>query len=88
MTFETREKVLVILDQMGKFSFIDTFIICFMVVSFYVIIQEKFNDYGLWVEIIVQPVTGVNTFAVGTLLCCFYSHLLLYFDEKYAKKHY
>jgi len=77
-----RKKALVILDQLGKFSFIDLYVMIFMAVSFYITIA--FTEFGVGVDmaIKVEIEQGVTLFAIMTLLSMFYSMLFLYFHEQ------
>ena len=87
MTQEIREGILIFLDQMGKFSFIDLFVSCYMLVSFYVDINEQLphNGYGINLKVVVEPDVGLNTFVIGTIISMIFSHFFLYLDAKYAK---
>lgn len=84
-----REGILIFLDQMGKFSFIDLFVSLYMIVSFYVDITEQLphNGVGFNLKVVVEPDVGLNTFVIGTVISMIFSHLLLYLDAKYAKPH-
>lgn len=81
----TRSWILEILDQLGKFSFIDLFVCMFMVVSFYVRINEQIQEYGLTVHITVEPDIGMTTFVIGTIISMIYNHIFIYLDVKYSK---
>ena len=88
MKQENREAVLIFLDQLGKFSFIDLFVSLYMIVSFYVSITEQIpNSYGINVKVVVEPDVGLNTFVIGTVISMVFSHFFLYLDAKYAKPH-
>ena len=82
-----REAIIIVLDQMGKFSFIDLFVSLYMIVSFYVSITEQFKGYGVNVKIVVEPDVGLNTFVIGTALSMLFSHFFLFLDAKYTKPH-
>eukprot|EP01083_Nonionella_stella_P088628 247109_1 len=78
-----RKKGLLLLDQLGKYSFIDLYVCIFMVVSFYLTITEQTRSgLGINVAVVVQIDTGVTTFAVATLVSMVYSMVFLYFDEQ------
>ena len=82
-----REAIIIVLDQMGKFSFIDLFVSLYMIVSFYVSISEEAKGYGVNVKIVVEPDVGLNTFVIGTVLSMLFSHFFLFLDAHYAKPH-
>ena len=82
-----REAIIIVLDQMGKFSFIDLFVSLYMIVSFYVEITEQLKGYGVDVKIVVEPDVGLNTFVIGTALSMLFSHFFLFLDAHYAKPH-
>jgi len=84
---ERREAILIFLDQMGKFSFIDLFVSLYMIVSFYVSITESVQGYGINLKVVVEPDVGLNTFVIGTVISMIFSHFFLYLDAKYAKPH-
>merc|ERR1712154_528376 len=79
-----RQSIIIFLDQMGKFSFIDLFVSLYMIVSFYVSISEIFHGYGLNIKVVVEPDIGLNTFVIGTVISMIFSHYFLYLDAKYA----
>ena len=49
-----RKKALVILDQLGKFSFIDLYVMIFMAVSFYITINFEWHGVGIDMAIKVR----------------------------------
>jgi len=82
-----REAIIIFLDQMGKFSFIDLFVSLYMIVSFYVSITEQLKGFGLNIKVVVEPDVGLNTFVIGTAISMIFSHFFLFLDAKYAKPH-
>mmetsp|Transcript_8254 Transcript_8254/g.13489 ORF Transcript_8254/g.13489 Transcript_8254/m.13489 type:complete len:670 (+) Transcript_8254:46-2055(+) len=81
-----RKKGLFVLDQLGKYSFIDLYVCIFMVVSFYLTITEELqNGLGVEVAVVVELDIGVTLFAIITLLSMVYSMMFIFFDEQ--KRH-
>ena len=87
MKQSNREGIIIFLDQMGKFSYIDLFVSLYMIVSFYVSITKELKGYGINIKVVVEPDIGLNTFVIGTAISMIFSHFFLYLDAKYAKPH-
>eukprot|EP00483_Globobulimina_turgida_P003036 UN03041 len=77
MKQKKREQILVFLDQVGKFSFIDLFVTLCMVLAFYVNITEQFKGFGLNLKVVVEPDVGINTFVIGTVISMLFSRVFL-----------
>ena len=84
LTDNTRTRYLTVLDQFGKFSFVDTYISIIMVVTFYLTIksQIKSMDLAVDIEVIVEIDVGIWLFAIGTFVSMLYSMAFVYINEK------
>ena len=81
LSHKRREKILIILDATGKFSFLDSYVMMMMLVAFHfhveipVTAQSKINK-GSVVDVFVYAAYGFVTLIVGTIISLILSHII------------
>jgi hypothetical protein len=88
----SRETMLRILDALGKWSLIDTYVMVMMLVAFRFHIpllpKEIEDGHGVTsLDIFVRPDVGFHTFVIATVVSLVLSHVLLYFHRRAADHH-
>eukprot|EP01111_Echinosteliopsis_oligospora_P007505 TRINITY_DN2268_c0_g1_i1.p1 TRINITY_DN2268_c0_g1~~TRINITY_DN2268_c0_g1_i1.p1 ORF type:complete len:1347 (-),score=287.19 TRINITY_DN2268_c0_g1_i1:129-4169(-) len=81
MTPLMRERILIFLDALGKWSLLDTFVLIMMVVAFHFQISAPTSTGELakdaWVGAFVVPHYGFFSFAIATMVSLVLSHLIV-----------
>ncbi len=80
LSFKARERILVILDTMGKWSLIDAYVLILMFVAFYL---EKDQVLGLPVSfnVFAQPGFGIYSFIIGTMASLIFTHFIMHYHR-------
>ena len=81
LSHKRREKILIVLDATGKFSFLDTYVMIMMIVAFHFHVEvplseQSLAENGAIVDIFTSCSYGFITLIVGTLISLFLSHLI------------
>ena len=81
LSHKRREKILIVLDATGKFSFLDTYVMIMMIVAFHFHVEVPLSEQsqaenGAIVDIFTSCSYGFLTLIVGTLISLFLSHLI------------
>ena len=81
LSHKSREKILIILDATGKFSFLDSYVMLMMIVAFHFHVEvplseQSLAENGAIVDIFTSCSYGFITLIVGTLISLFLSHLI------------
>ena len=79
---ETRNIWLIVMDVLGKWSLIDTFVLTLMMVAFYF---EMFIGSSIQVYVTVYPEVGFYTFLLGTIMSLVIGHVTLH-EHRIAMK--
>ena len=82
-----RTKIILFIDQAGKWSYMDLYASVVMTVCFYVHTSFKFKDLHLDIRIVCEPDIGIVTFVIANLLSMAYSHIFIFWDQKYGYTH-
>jgi hypothetical protein len=79
-----RERILIVLDALGKWSLVDSFVMILMMVSFHFTLLPRMSreDLRMEVDAYVEPHYGFFAFVVATMLSLFLTHVVLYFHRK------
>ena len=81
LSYKRREKILLILDATGKFSFLDCYVMLMMIVAFHFHVEIPVNEKsqalnGAMVDIFSYIAYGLVCLITGTLISLFLSHLI------------
>ncbi|KAH3761596.1 Paraquat-inducible protein A [Pelomyxa schiedti] len=84
LSVRNREKCLMVLDALGKWSFLDSYFMLLMMVAFQMTIIFPVHDPALYsfdtpfmIETYVEPFYGFPSFLIATVLSLCLSHLIL-----------
>lgn len=78
LSFVMRERILQVLDTMGKWSLIDSYILVMMEVAFRFQIKGTSGKASAGFDIVVTPDWGVTSFILGTLISLVITHLIIH----------
>mmetsp|Transcript_10112 Transcript_10112/g.19792 ORF Transcript_10112/g.19792 Transcript_10112/m.19792 type:complete len:2068 (+) Transcript_10112:36-6239(+) len=82
---ERRETLLIALDALGKWSLIDTYILCLMLVAFHFDIEPNTKtEFGVQlaaIHVLVNPGIGFYTFLLATILSLATTNVVLHFHR-------
>lgn len=81
---DRRESLLMVLDALGKWSMIDTFVLALMLVAFHFTITNPGTEIGttfLDVRVIVQPDIGFYCFLLATIMSLITTHVVLHYHR-------
>jgi len=81
LPYKHRERMLIVLDTMGKYSLIDSYVMVMMIVAFRFKIIPL-NSVSAEFDIIVEPNSGIYTFLIATLLSLFWTHIIIHYHRK------
>lgn len=79
MRARTREKLLLALDALGKFSLVDTYVLVLMLVAFRTHIDVSKN---VLVDVFVTPETGFYSFLIATCASLGAGHVLVFYHRR------
>jgi uncharacterized paraquat-inducible protein A len=80
LSFRARERLLVVLDTLGKWSLLDAYMIVMFIVAFH--IQIRLFDEAVRVNVIVNILSGFYVFLIATLLSLVCTHIIIYQHRK------
>lgn len=86
LSFTMRERILIILDTMGKWSMIDSYIMVIMLVAFRFQIEGTSGKATAGFDIIVDPNWGLSSFILGNLLSLAITHILIHYHRNSHQK--
>jgi len=85
-----RERVLLVLDALGKCSFIDSFVMILMMVAFHFSISPIVSPYTpadtIVVQTWVEPHYGFFSFIAATMSSLLITHFVVYYHRKVSEK--
>ena len=81
LSHKRREKILLVLDATGKYSFLDSYVMVMMIVAFHFHVEvplseQSLAEKGAIIDIFSSCDYGFITLIVGTLISLFLSHLI------------
>jgi len=79
LSYQTREKCLMILDALGKWSLLDAYVLIMMLVGFRFQIVPPVD--AVRVDLYVQPYWGFYSFLAATVVSLVLSHVVLYYHR-------
>eukprot|EP01084_Bolivina_argentea_P280282 479305_1 len=82
-----RTRMILFIDQAGKWSYMDLYASVVMTVCFYVHTSFEFKNYNIDIRIVCEPDIGIITFVIANLLSMAYSHIFIFLDQQYGYKH-
>lgn len=84
-----RETFLQILDALGKWSLIDTYVMVMMLVAFrfHLPAPGESGAKGTAIDIYVQPQVGIHTFIIATISSLVLTHVVLHMHRRAAEFH-
>eukprot|EP01084_Bolivina_argentea_P162595 282955_1 len=82
-----RTRLILFIDQAGKWSYMDLCASVIITVVFYVHASIKLKDIDVDIHIVCEPDLGIVTFVIANLLSMAYSHMFIFWDQKYGYKH-
>lgn len=81
-----RKGILNVLDTLGKWSLLDSFVMILMIVAFYFEIAIPPPDGTFTADLWVYPAYGFVTLLIGTLFSLANSHIMLFIIERLEKR--
>ena len=86
LSHKRREKILLVLDATGKFSFLDSYVMMMMIVAFYFHVEVPLSEQsqaekGATIDIFSLCAYGFITLIIGTLISLFLSHLITHINR-------
>lgn len=82
LSCKRREWLLMVIDALGKWSLIDSFVMVLMLVAFRFHVGAAAGAGGSSVDVYVEPGVGIYTFVGATMLSLLISHVALYFHRR------
>ncbi|KRX07755.1 hypothetical protein PPERSA_07505 [Pseudocohnilembus persalinus] len=82
LSFQLREKFLIILDVMGKWSLLDTYFMIMNVVGFNLSKDLKIGFMNLSFNLAVTPVFQFLLFVIGTMMSLLITHIMIHDHRK------
>ena len=87
LSHKRREKILLVLDATGKFSFLDSYVMMMMIVAFYFHVEVPLSEQsqaekGATIDIFSLCAYGFITLIIGTIISLSLSHLITHVHRK------
>lgn len=86
LPFKRREILLEILDTMGKYSLIDSYVLVMMTVSFNYILNLDLVVAKLGIEEVVRVKSAFYLFLIITITSLIWTHIILFYHRKVEEK--
>ena len=80
-----RERLLVILEAVGKYALVDAFVLVIMLVAFRYDAALYLGDYEVDIDVYVNPQSGFYCFLIATISSIVLGHVVLFFHRHTCK---
>ena len=85
MKQKNRKRLLNILDQCSKLSFMNMFVIVYMIISFNTVINDEIaSTIGVNIEINIKPDIGLILYTIGNIISILISQIFIYFEVNHG----
>lgn len=81
LSIARRENILMALDALGKWAFVDVYMLVLLMVCFRFIIKSKSTGIAL-AEVYVEPLWGFHAFLYAAIISLVLSHAVLYYHRQ------
>jgi hypothetical protein len=87
ITYKTREKLLIILDSLGKWSILDSYVMIMMIVAFRFQVNKQFSQLSGGLNVYVQPGFSLYLFIIATISSLMFTHIIIHFHRGENRKY-